>query len=79
MVSGVTLVNRGAWIVSMKKSGSSNRRTVLLGISMSGEKLLLFLILKEKPQDGISIEWMGISLRYVESFIYVVLEKSLDR
>jgi DDE superfamily endonuclease len=51
MAGNMTLADRGSRTVSMKTTGSSNRCTVLLGVSMSGDKLPPFVVFKG-TRDG---------------------------
>ena len=52
MEGGLTLADRGAKTISLRTNGSSMRCTVLLGASMSGEKLALFVFSKEFLTPG---------------------------
>ena len=80
MVSGITLANRGSRTVSVKKSGSNGRCTVLLGVTLSGEKLPPLIIFKGKPNGRICREWTGPSSPYPRSGVYAVQHNAwIDR
>ena len=76
MVSGKTIANRGSWTVNVKKSGLNGRCTVLLGVTLSGEKLPPLIIFKGKPNGQICREWTGPSSPYLWSCVYAVQHNS---
>ena len=46
MTGAITLVNRGTRTISVRTSGSSSPCTILLGVTMSGEKLPPFMFIR---------------------------------
>ena len=56
MTGSVTLANQGSRTVSLRSSGSSARCTVLLGVTLSGQKLPPFIIFKGMPNGRIAHE-----------------------
>ena len=72
--SGITLESRGSRSVAMRSSGSNNRCTVLLAVSMSGEKLPPFIVFKGVPNGRISREFGNGN--YPTDCIYDVQEKA---
>ena len=75
MTGAITLANRGTRTISVRTSGSSSRCTILLGISMSGEKLPPFIVYKGKPNGRIAREWTGTT-DFPNSAIYAVQDKA---
>ena len=76
MVSGMTLSGQGDRTVSIKKSGSSSRCTVLLGVTLSGDKLPPMIIFKGQPNGRIAREWNNPEFGYPEDCEYEVQEKA---
>ena len=74
MTGRVTLARRGSRTVSVSSTESSNRVSVLLGVTMSGIKLKPFLIFKGKPEGRIIREFS--QLNYPDGCIYTVQEKA---
>ena len=68
------MARRGSRTVSVRSTGSSNRVSVLLGVTMSGIKLKPFLIFKGKPEGRIIREFS--QLKYPDGYIYTVQEKA---
>ena len=54
LCGGTTLERRGSRTVNAKKSGSSQRATVILGVTLSGEKLPPFIVFKGKVSGRIA-------------------------
>lgn len=75
MNGAVALAGRGSRTVSVRCTGSSQRCSILLGVTKSGEKLPPFLIFKGKPNGRIAREWTG-KTRFSSSSIYTVQEKA---
>ena len=67
MESGLTLANMGDKTVSLKTTGTSMRCTVLLGVTLNGEKLTLLVVFKEQPNGRIARTFNGIpaSMKYI--------------
>ena len=49
MIGSISLADQGSRTVSLRSTGSFSRCTVLLGVTLSGEKLPPFIIFKGKP------------------------------
>ena len=75
MTGSVTLANQGSRTVSLRSSGSSAWCTVLLGVTLSGQKLPPFVIFKGMPNGRIAREWTG-STEYPSTSIYAVQQKA---
>ena len=75
MTGAITLANRGSRTISVRTSGSSSRCSVLLGVTMSGEKLPPFIVFKGKPNGRIAREWTGTT-EFPNSCFYSVQEKA---
>ena len=54
MESGLTLTNKGDKTVSLKTTGTSMRCTVLLGVTLNGEKLTPLVVFKGQPNGRIA-------------------------
>jgi hypothetical protein len=54
MESGLTPANNGDKTVSLKTTGTSMRCTVLLGATLSGEKLTPLIVFKRQPNGRIA-------------------------
>ena len=67
MEGGLTLAEKGDKTVSLKTIGTSMRCTVLLGVTMNGEKLTPLVVFKGKPDGRIArnFGWMPASMRYI--------------
>jgi DDE superfamily endonuclease len=67
MESGLTLAEKGDKPVSFKTAGTSMRCTVLLGVTMNGEKLTPLVVFKVKPNGRIARNFGGMlaSMRYI--------------
>jgi transposase-like protein len=74
MTGNVTLARKGSRTVSIRSTGSSNRVSVLLGVTMSGTKLEPFLIFKGKPTGRIIREFA--QMNYPEGCVYTVQQKA---
>ena len=57
MAGGLTLADKGAKTISLRSNGSSMRCTVLLGVTMSGEKLAPLVVFKGVPDARIQQEF----------------------
>ena len=75
MIGSITLADQGSRTVSLRSTGSSSRCTVLLGVTLSGEKLPPFIIFKGKPNGQIACEWTGTT-EYPSTSIYAVQDKA---
>ena len=75
MNGSITLADRGSRTVSVKSSGASARCSILLGVTMDGNKLPPFVIFRGKPGGRISREWTG-NTAYPSSSVYAVQEKA---
>lgn len=75
MTGSLTLANRGSRTVSVKSSGTSARCSILLGVTMDGNKLPPFVIFRGKPGGRIAREWTG-NTEYPHSSVYAVQEKA---
>jgi hypothetical protein len=81
--SGTTLASRGKRTIGCATTGSSARCTVLLGVTMYGEKLPTFIIYKgaNTPRCLIKHEWKDLKARqtygYPEGQVYTVQENAL--
>ena len=69
-----TLAIKGSKTISIKTSGSNARCTVILAVTMSGEKLKPFVIFKGKP--GAIVEKELSEMDYPEDVFFVVQEKA---
>jgi transposase-like protein len=79
MVGSTTLANRGSRTVSIKSSGTSARCSIILGVTMDGQKLPPFIIFKGKVNGRIRREWTG-NTEYPSSSFYAVQEHAwVDR
>ena len=63
----LTLAEKGDKTVSLKTTGTSMRCTVLLGVTISGEKLTPLVVFKGKPDGRIARHFGGMpaSMRYI--------------
>ena len=61
--SGLTLATKGDKTVSLKTTGTSMRCTVLLGVTLNGEKLSPLVVFKGQPNRRIArtFNWMHAS------------------
>lgn len=75
MTGAITLANRGSRTIGVRTSVSASRCTVLLGVTMSGEKLPLFLVFKGKPIGRLAREWTGAA-EFQNSSVYALQEKA---
>jgi len=71
-----TLADKGSRTVSVRTSGSSNRCTVLLGVTLSGEKLPPFIMFKGKPNSPISRKWTTRGNLYPPTSVYTVRDRA---
>jgi hypothetical protein len=82
LVSGARLAGRGDCTVAWATTGSSNRCTVMLGVTMDGEKLPPFVIFKgaNTPRSKIMKEFDSAESRskfgYPEGMFYTVQAKA---
>jgi hypothetical protein len=82
LVSGATLAGRGDRTVACATTGSSNRCTVMLGVTMDGEKLPPFVIFKgaNTSRSKIMKEFDSVESRskfgYPEGMFYTVQAKA---
>ena len=78
MPSNTTLAPRGSRTVSVRSSGSSQRATVLLGVTQNGEKFPPFVVFKGKQGTRIHREVTGnVVLRgYPEDLVMSVQDKA---
>jgi len=74
--SSTTLADKGSRTVSVRTSGSSNRCTVLLGVTLSGQKLPPFIIFKGKTNGRISREWTARGNLYPFTSVYTVQDRA---
>ena len=74
MVGHSTLNKRGEKTVTVRKSGSSSRCTVVLTVTRSGEKLCPFVVFKGKKNGRFAREFSVLS--YPESCSFTVQEKA---
>jgi DDE superfamily endonuclease len=67
MEGGLTLAEKGDKTVSLKTTGTSMRCTVLIGVTMNGEKLARLVVFKGKPDGRIARNFGGMpaSMRYI--------------
>ena len=68
MESGLTLANKGDNnTVSLRTTGTSTRCTVLLGVTLNGEKLTPLVVFKGQPNGSIARTFnvMPASMKYV--------------
>jgi hypothetical protein len=85
LVSGSTLAGRGDCTVACATTGSSNRCTVMLGVTMDGEKLPSFVIFKgaNTPCSKIMKKFDSVESRskfgYPEGMFYTVQAKGWTR
>ena len=71
MVGGLTLADRGAKTISLCTNGSSMRCSVLLGVSMSGEKLAPALVVfRGAPHARIQREFNNQQFDYPPHMVY---------
>ena len=75
MIGSISLADQGSRTVSLRSTGSFSRCTVLLGVTLSGEKLPPFIIFKGKPNGQIAFEWTGTT-EYPSTSIYAVQDKA---
>jgi hypothetical protein len=80
--AGETLATRGQKTIAQAVSGSANRATVLLGVTMSGEKLPPYIIFKGKDTRGSRV-WKEFAtpearakFGYPEGALYAVQPKA---
>ena len=59
MEGELTLAKKGDKTVSLKTTGTSMRCTVLLGVTMNGEKLTPLVVFKGKPDGRIARNFGG--------------------
>ena len=59
MEGGCTLAEKGDKTVSLKTTGTSMRCTVLLGVTINGEKLTPLVVFKGKPDGRIARKLVG--------------------
>ena len=76
MVGSSTLETMGRRTISIKSSGSSNRCTALLGVTMDGTKLPPFIIFKGKETGRVIKEFTSEKHDYATSVFYTVQEKA---
>jgi hypothetical protein len=60
MIGSLTLVGQGSRTVSLRSTGSSSRCTVLLGVTLSGEKLPPFIIFKGNQMDELLADGLAL-------------------
>jgi DDE superfamily endonuclease len=67
MEGGLTLAEKGDKTVSLKTTGNSMRCTVLVGVTMNGEKLTPLVVFKGKPDGRIARNFGGMpaSMKYI--------------
>ena len=67
MEGGLTLAEKGDKTVSLKTKGTSMRCTVLLGVTMNGEKLTPLVVFKGNPDGRIARNFGGMpsSMRHI--------------
>ena len=75
MVGSITLSDQGSRTVSVKSSGTSARCSILLGVTMDGNKLPPFVVFKGRQGGRIAREWTGAT-EYPRSSVYAVQEKA---
>ena len=63
MVGSITLSDQGSRTVSVKSSGTSARCSILLGVTMDGNKLPPFVVFKGRQGGRIAREWTGWGYR----------------
>jgi hypothetical protein len=82
LVSGATLAGCGDRTIACATTGGSNRCTVMLGVTMDGEKLPPFVIFKgaNTPRSKIMKEFDSVESRskfgYPEDMFYTVQDKA---
>ena len=76
MTQAMTLEVQGQRTVSIRKSGSTQRCTVLLGVTMDGRKLPPLIIFKGLPHGWIMREFGVAANRYPEGQAYTVQQKA---
>ena len=67
MESGLTLANKGDKTVSLRTTGTSMWCTMLLGVTLNGEKLTPLVVFKGQPNGRIArtFNMMPASMKYV--------------
>ena len=75
MIDSITLANQGSRTASLRSTGSSSRCPVLLEVTLSGEKLPLFIIFRGKSNGKIACKWTGTTENPSTS-IYAVQDKA---
>jgi transposase-like protein len=78
MSSNYTLEEKGAETVNVRKTGSSERCTILLAVTASGEKLKPFVIFKGVPgaRSRIVQEFNNPAFDYPQNMVYTVQQKA---
>ena len=67
-----TLADKGSRTVSIQKARSTQRATAMLGVTMSGEKIKLFVIFKAMRNGRISREFSMEKFGYPTNMHYAV-------
>jgi len=78
VASPTTLQSAGSRTVSVKITGSSDRCTVILGVTLSGRKLPAFVIYKGQPNGRIIREFKDPAFGYPQDMFYAVQPKAWD-
>jgi len=76
MAGGLTLADKGAKTISLRTKGSSMRCTVLLGVTMSGEKLAPLVIFKGLHDASIQLEFKNQQFAYPPQMVYCCQAKA---
>ena len=76
MAGGLTLADKGAKTISLRTNGSSMRCTVLLGVTMSGEKLAPLVVFKGVPDARIQREFNNQQFAYPPQMVYCCQAKA---
>jgi hypothetical protein len=76
MTSATILAHQGKRTVSIRNTGSSQRCTVLLGVTMDGQKLPPFIIFKGKPGSWIIWEFTIAAHGYPQGQFYTVQDNA---
>jgi transposase-like protein len=78
VASPTTLQSAGSRTVSVKITGSSDRCTVILGVTLSGRKLPALVIFKGQPNGRIVREFRNPTFGYPQDMFYAVQPKAWD-
>ena len=78
VASPTTLQSAGSRTVSLKITGSSDRCTIILGVTLSGRKLPVLVIYKGQPHSRIVREFKDQAFGYPQDMFYAVQPKAWD-